>query len=139
MAWWLTFHLLGMVLWAGGLLTLSRMAAYHVPEDPLVQPRFAWVEGRMYWLVTVPGAVITLVTAAGLLNGSPAAYSEMGWFYGKMMLVALLIALHLILHVKLKALKMSPETTKKAIFSAVHGTIGLTLIGILIMVKVRPF
>lgn len=139
MAWWLTFHVLGVILWTGGLLAISRMAAYHVVEEAPVQPRFAWVEGRMYWLVAVPGAVITLITAAGLLAASPVAYGGMGWFHGKMALVLLLVVLHAVLHVRLKALRLRPETAKKAVFSAVHGTIGLTVIGILIMVEVRPF
>ncbi|MBI5136003.1 MAG: CopD family protein [Nitrospirae bacterium] len=139
MAWWLTFHLLGMVLWTGGLLTISRMAAYHTAEAPEVQPRLAWVEGRMYWLVAIPGAVITVVTAAGLVASSPADYTDQGWFHGKMVLVGLLIGLNALLHVKLGALKAHPESARKALFSAVHGTIGLTLIGILVMVTVRPF
>ncbi len=139
MAWFLTFHLLGMVLWAGGLLTVSRMAAYHTAEAAEVQPRLAWMEGRLYWLVTIPGAVISVIAAIGLLATSPVNYGEQGWFHGKMMLVALLIALHTLLHIKLKALKLHPENAKKAVFSAVHGTIGLTLIGILIMAKVQPF
>lgn len=139
MAWWLTFHVLGIILWTGGLLAISRMAAYHVAEAAAVQPRFAWVEWRMYWLVTVPGAVITLVTAAGLLAVSRVPYGSLGWFHGKMGLVALLLALHAALHVKLKALQARPEAARKALFSAVHGTIGLTVIGILIMVEVRPF
>ena len=139
MAWWLTFHLLGMVLWAGGLLTISRMAAYHTAEEAPVQPRLAWVEGRMYWLVAVPGAVISVITAIGMLATSPVDYAGQGWFHGKMALVGLLIVLHALLHVKLRGLKADPANAKKALFSAIHGTIGLTLIGILIMVKVRPF
>ena len=138
MAWWLTFHLLGIILWVGGLLSISRMAAYHTKEAPEVQPRFAWVEWRMYWLVTVPGLVITLVTAAGLLSTGPLPYTSLGWFHAKMALVGLLLGLNALLHVKLKALTASPATQKKAVFSAVHGTIGLTLIGLLIMTLVRP-
>jgi putative membrane protein len=139
MAWWRTFHVLGIILWAGGLLTISRMAAYHVAEAAAVQPRFSWVEWRMYWLVTVPGAVITLVTAAGLLSTGTPNYGTLGWFHVKMALVLLLVILHAVLHVKLKALRDRPGDARKALFSAVHGTIGLTLIGILIMVEVRPF
>ncbi|MDH5528215.1 MAG: CopD family protein [Nitrospirota bacterium] len=138
MAWWLTFHLLGMVLWTGGLLGISRMAAYHVAEAPEIQPRFAWVEGRMYWLVVIPGMVITLITAAGLLSTGVLPYGDLGWFHGKMMLVGLLLILHATLHIKLGQLKTHPERQKKAFFSALHGTIGLTLIGLLIMVMVRP-
>jgi len=138
MAWWLTFHLLGVVLWTGGLLSISRMAAYHTVEAPAVQPRFAWVEWRMYWLVTVPGMVITLVTAMGLLATGPLPYGTLGWFRFKMALVVLLLGLHALLHTKLKALRDHPETQKKAVFSAVHGTIGLTLIALLIMAVVRP-
>jgi putative membrane protein len=139
MAWWLTFHLLGIVLWAGGLLAISRMAAYHTAEAPEVQPRFAWVEWRMYWLVTVPGMVITLVTALGLLATGPMPYGALGWFRLKMALVVLLLGLHGLLHTKLKALKADPAGQKKAVFSAVHGTIGLTLIGLLVMAVVKPF
>ena len=139
MAWWRTFHVLGIILWAGGLLAISRMAAYHVAEAASVQPRFAWVEWRMYWLVTVPGAVITLVTAAGLLATGPLDYGTLGWFHAKMALVGLLVILHAVLHVKLKALRDRPGDAKKAVFSAVHGTIGLTIIAVLIMVEVRPF
>jgi putative membrane protein len=139
MDWWRAFHVLGVVLWTGGLLAVSRMAAYHVAEAAAVQPRFAWVEWRMYWLVVIPGTVITLVTAVGLLASGALPYGSLGWFHGKMALVVLLIALHATLHVKLKALKARPEAQRKAVFSAVHGTIGLTLIGILILVEVRPF
>jgi putative membrane protein len=139
MAWWLTFHLLGVVLWTGGLLSISRMAAYHTAEAPEVQPRFAWVEWRMYWLVAVPGMVITLIAAAGLLATGPLPYMSLGWFHAKMALVVLLLGLHALLHVKLKALRAHPEGQRKAVFSAVHGTIGLTLIGLLIMTLVRPF
>ncbi|MFQ5507859.1 MAG: CopD family protein [Leptospirillia bacterium] len=139
MAWWLTFHLLGVILWSGGLLAISRMAAYHVVEEAAVQPRFAWVEGRMHWLVAVPGMVITLITAGGLLANGPVPYGGMGWFHGKMVLIAVLVVLHIVLYIKLNALKAHPEQAKKALFSAVHGTIGLIVIGILIMVKVRPF
>lgn len=139
MAWWLTFHLLGIVLWTGGLLAISRMAAYHTAEAPEVQPRFAWVEWRMYWLVTVPGMVITLITAAGLLATGPLPYGSLGWFRAKMVLVLLLLVLHALLHTKLKALAAQPAGQKKAVFSAVHGTIGLTLIGLLVMAVVKPF
>lgn len=139
MSWWLTFHLLGVILWTGGLLAVSRVAAYHVVEAPAVQPRFAWVEGRMYWLVTIPGTVIALITAAGLLSAGPLPYMTLGWFRAKMGLVILLALLHGFLHLKLRALREHPEKASKALFSAVHGTIGLTLIAILIMVEVRPF
>jgi len=139
MAWWLTFHLLGIVLWTGGLLAVSRMAAYHTAEAPEVQPRFAWVEWRMYWLVVIPGMVITLVAALGLLATGALPYGTLGWFRLKMALVVLLLGLHGLLHTKLKALAAHPAGQKKAVFSAVHGTIGLTLIGLLVMAVVKPF
>ncbi|MDH4229122.1 MAG: CopD family protein [Nitrospirota bacterium] len=138
MAWWLTFHLLGVILWTGGLLAISRMAAYHVVEAREVQARFAWVEGRMYWLVAVPGLVITLITAAGIMHAGWMPYAEFDWFRGKAVLLALLAGLHVALHIMLGRLREHPERQKKAVFSAIHGSIGLTVIGILIMVMVRP-
>ncbi len=138
MNWWLTFHLLGVILWTGGLLMVSRMAAYHTAEPLEVQPRLAWIEGRLYWLVTVPGMVITVLTAIGVIATSPVAYGAEGWFHKKMALVLFLAFLHMVMHKKLKVLKADPADVSKTVFSAVHGTIGLTIIAILIMVKVQP-
>jgi len=139
MNWWLTFHLLGIILWGGGLLASTRIAAYLPREAPEVQPRFAWMAARLYWLVATPGIILAVITAAGIFSNSPVPYTELGWFHGKMALVAILVGLHALFHVKLKALRADPAGANRILFSAVHGTIGLLIIGILIMVRVRPF
>jgi hypothetical protein len=34
MQYWLFFHILGVILWAGGALNVSRMLGFHVQEAP---------------------------------------------------------------------------------------------------------
>ena len=62
--WLVGFHLIGVVLWMGGLMTFSRILGYHSKELPSARPRFTFIEGRLNWLVSVPGAVLTIVFGA---------------------------------------------------------------------------
>ncbi len=57
----LALHLVGVVLWMGGLLTFSRVLGYHAREAPSVRPRYTWLEGRLNYLVTIPGMVIVSI------------------------------------------------------------------------------
>lgn len=138
-AWWLVFHLLGIILWAGGLLHLSRMLGYHTREAMEVQERLSWMEFRMYYFVSLPGLAITLVTGVGMLVAMPMLLQGQGWLHAKLGLVAGLIVLDQVLRTRLMALRAQPALLDPRPFKILHGLIGLGLIGILILAFVRPF
>src|SRR5258706_15988343 len=88
-SWLLAFHLLGVVLWMGGLLTLSRVLGYHAREAPSVRPRYTWLEGRLNQLVSIPGAAITIGFGAWLAAIYGGAWFRVaGWLHYKLALGA---------------------------------------------------
>lgn len=139
--WLIGFHLIGVVLWMGGLLAFSRILGYHAKELPSARPRLTFVEGRLNYLVAVPGAVLTIVFGVWL-----AWEHGMGWFrvalwlHIKLALVAATVAIHAVLSVKHWQIRRAhPEAPlSRALFAALHGTVGLLLIAIVLLATTQP-
>jgi putative membrane protein len=137
----LAFHLVGVVLWMGGLLTFSRILGYHAREAPSVRPRYTWLEGRMNWLVTVPGFVIAAGTGLWLVQIYGGQwFSQALWMHWKLSLVAVVVLIHAFLTVKQRrvARQRPEEPVPRALFAALHGTLGLLLIAILLLATHQP-
>lgn len=138
-AWWLVFHLLGIILWIGGILNLSRMLGYHTKEAIEVQERLSWMEFRMYHFVSLPGLAITVITGIGMLAVEPMLLQGQGWLHAKLAVVVGLIVIDQLLRTKLMALRAQPALISPKPFKILHGLMGLALIAILILAIVRPF
>jgi putative membrane protein len=137
----LAFHLLGVVLWMGGLLSFSRILGYHAREAPSVRPRYTWLEGRMNWLVTVPGAVITTGCGLWLIQIYGAQWFSVAiWMHWKLVLVGVVVVIHAFLTWKQRrvARQRPDEPVPRALFAALHGTLGLLLIAILLLAAHQP-
>ena len=137
----LAIHLLGVILWTGGLLNLTRILGYHAREAPAVRPRYSWLEGRLDFLVTVPGAVITVATgvAQAWLDGS-AYFAAATWLQVKLGLVAVVALLHVWVARRHRALARGPAAApmKRGPYAAIHGTLGLIVIAILFLAVLKP-
>lgn len=133
-------HLLGVVLWMGGLLNLSRILGYHAREAPAVRPRFSWLEGRLDFLVTIPGAILTIGTgvAQAILDGAD-YFRAAEWLHIKLALVAAMLVIHAVLTRRHRAMARGPADAKinKALFAALHGSLGLLLIGVLFLAVLK--
>jgi putative membrane protein len=140
-AWLLTFHLVGVVLWRGGLLTFSRILGYHAREAPSVRPRYTWLEQRLNHLVTVPGAFLTIALGLWLIRVYGHAWFHVAlWMHYKLALVAVVVLLHAILTVQQRRIaRRSPNAPlRRGGFAAIHGTLGLLLIAILALAIHQP-
>jgi putative membrane protein len=139
--WLLAFHLVGVVLWMGGLLAFSRVLGYHAREAPSVRPRYSWLEGRLNYLVALPGALVTIGFGLGLADIYGLQWFRVArWMHWKLALVGVVLALHVTLTVKQRAIaRQSPAApVSRALFAALHGTIGLLLIAILVLATTQP-
>jgi putative membrane protein len=137
----LAFHLVGVVLWMGGLLSFSRILGYHAREAPSVRPRYVWLEGRMNWLVTVPGAVITTGCGLWLIQIYGAQWFAVArWMHWKLVLVGVVVVVHAFLTWKQRrvARQRPDQPVPRALFAALHGTLGLLLIAILLLATHQP-
>lgn len=90
--WYKTLHVIFMVTWFAGLFYLPRLYVYHAnSEDVISQERFKIMERKLFWGITTPGAVLTLIF--GLLLWLRIGISG-PWLHAKLGLVLLLIVYH---------------------------------------------
>lgn len=139
--WLIGFHLIGVVLWMGGLLAFSRILGYHARELASARPRFTFIEGRLNWLVAVPGAIVTIVFGVWLAQQHGRAWFRVAaWMHWKLALVAAVAVIHVVLTVKHRQILRAPPSApmSRALFAALHGTIGLLLIAIVLLATNQP-
>jgi putative membrane protein len=94
--WLKAWHLIGMVTWFAGLFYLPRLFVYHAMSDD--QPsidRFKIMERKLFYGITTPGGVFTLVIGVWMLyDYAWAAFGSHLWLQIKLVLLALLAAYH---------------------------------------------
>jgi putative membrane protein len=95
--WLKAWHLIAMVTWFAGLFYLPRLFVYHAMSDDRISiERFKVMERKLYYGITTPGMVLTLVFGFWMLfDYAWAAYGHMLWLQVKLVLIALLVAYHL--------------------------------------------
>ena len=103
--WLKVFHLVGVVSWFAGLFYHGRLLVYHAealassaPQRDILVSQYRLMESRLLRIIMNPAMVLTLLTGSGmLLTGTGANYVTRPWLLAKLLLVALLVALHLTL------------------------------------------
>lgn len=95
--WLKAWHLIGMVTWFAGLFYLPRLFVYHAMSDDRVSvERFKVMERKLYYGITTPGGVFTLLIGSWMLyDYAWAAYGSSLWLHLKLALLALLVVYHL--------------------------------------------
>ena len=97
MLWFKALHLIFMVTWFAGLFYLPRLFVYHAMSDD--QPgidRFKVMERKLYYGITTPGAVLTILFGLGIVfSVGWKVYMSMLWFHIKLGLLILLVIYHI--------------------------------------------
>ncbi len=141
MTWLAAFHIIGLILWLGGLIVLARLMGTHAAmEDPTARKALIDFEKKSYFIGVLPGFLLALITGLVMLGGKgPANYFAPGsaWgltFHIKMTLVLGLIVLDQLIAAKMRKLHKEDEGSK-GFFMATHGIVGLLMIVIVVMMK----
>ena len=93
MLWFKALHLIFMVTWFSGLFYLPRLFVYHtMSEDKASIERFKIMERKLYYGITTPGMVLTVLFGFGILMSGH--YLDQLWVQIKLALVAILIVYH---------------------------------------------
>ena len=94
--WLKAWHLIGMVTWFAGLFYLPRLFVYHaMSEDQASIDRFKVMERKLFYGITTPGAVFTLIFGFWMLyDYGWAAFGNQMWLHIKLALLAALVAYH---------------------------------------------
>lgn len=140
MAWVLALHIIAMVAWFAGLFYLPRLFVYHaVASDEISLERFVVMERRLYWGIMLPAAVLTIGLGVWLLSLNWGYYMAQGWMHAKLLLVLLLVIFHIYCGVWMSALRRRRNRHSQRFYRIANEVPTLLLLGIVIMVVVKPF
>jgi putative membrane protein len=95
--WLKAWHLIGMVTWFAGLFYLPRLYVYHAMSDDAVSiERFKVMERKLFFGITTPGGIFTLLIGLWMLHDYAwAAFGDQLWLQIKLLLMLVLVAYHL--------------------------------------------
>lgn len=141
MAWVKALHLIFMVTWFAGLFYLPRLFVYHSACTDLPgRERFKVMERRLFFAITTPGALLTILFGLWLLiDYGWASYGRQGWLHTKLLLVALLVVFHLLLGRWLYAFRDDRVPHGTRFFRVVNEFPTLILFAAVILSVVKPF
>jgi len=139
MLWIKAFHLIFMVTWFSGLFYLPRLFVYHtMSTDQISIERFKIMERKLYFGITTPGAIFTIIFGIWLLSFNPSIYMQSSWMYAKFGLVMLLIFFHIYLGKLLWDFKHNNNQHSHVFYRWLNEIPVIFLIGIILLVVIQP-
>jgi len=140
MPWIKAWHIIFMVTWFAGLFYLPRLFVYHAAcDDAPGKERFKVMERKLFIIMTM-GAVGTAIFGVWLLVGYAwEAFHASGWLHTKLALIAILIAYHAYCWKLVQDFKHDRNSHGHVFYRWVNEFPVLLLLGIVILVVVKPF
>jgi protoporphyrinogen IX oxidase len=143
MLWLKAFHVISVVSWFAALLYLPRLFVYHAQvqggsiDDPAGNARFKIMEGKLFKLMTLAAALAAGFGVAMLAMAPD--YLLMRWLQVKLALVMLLIGYHGACFALLQDFAADRNTRSERWYRVFNEVPALLLVGIVILVVVKPF
>lgn len=137
MLWVKAFHVIFMVTWFAGLFYLPRLFVYHaLCEDAEGDERFKIMERKLFFGIMTPGGILTILFGTWLWQG----YGISGrWLHVKLGLVALLVVYHAMCLRYLLDFKHGRNTHSHVYYRWFNEFPVLILLGVVVLVIVKPF
>lgn len=96
-------HIIFVVSWFAGLFYIVRLYIYHTeaqqreePARSILSEQFIVMQKRLWWIITTPAMVLTIVFGTWMYALNWTYYSVAGWMHLKLGFVALLLIYHFV-------------------------------------------
>ena len=142
MLWLKALHIVFVVAWFAGLFYLPRLFVYHVDvADDAAHERFVIMERRLLGITHLGGTLAVIFGTALLTWWAMHApdYFKQGWLHAKLTLVAALIGYHASMAIFVRRFRERRNRRSGRWFRIYNEVPALLLIGIVILVVVKPF
>lgn len=138
MLWIKWLHITFMVTWFAGLFYLPRLFVYHAAtQDQAGNERFKIMERKLFYGITTPGALLTIVFGTWLWLGWFRASG--GWIHAKLALVLVLVVYHVWCGKLLIDFKQDRNRKSHVWFRWFNEFPVLLLLAIVYLVVLKPF
>jgi len=137
--WLKAFHVIAVIAWTAGMLYLPRLFVYHAeaPKGSIQSETFKIMERRLLKAIINPAMIVTWVL--GLALAWQGNWWSAGWLHGKLALVLILSGLHGVYARRLKEFAADRNTRPPRYYRVLNEIPTVLMIGIVILVIVKPF
>jgi putative membrane protein len=137
--WIKALHVIAVIAWMAGLLYLPRLFVYHAQAESgsKQSETFKVMETRLLRIIMNPAMIVVWITGP-LLAWRLAMYVER-WFWAKMVLVVALTWYHHALGLWRKDFAADRNTRDQRFYRMINEVPTLLMIGIVVLVIVKPF
>jgi len=139
MLWLKSLHVIAVIAWFAGLFYLPRLFVYHAGAAPgsELSETLKVMERRLLRLIMNPAMILVWGTGPWLAWWQ-GVYTD-GWFLAKFALVVLLTGFHHAVALWRKAFARDRNTRSERFYRVANEVPTVLLIGIVILVIVKPF
>lgn len=135
----LAFHVIAIITWMAGILYLYRLFVYHAMEtESVVKSRFVVMERKLYRFITLPSMWVAFALGVSMIALQPSLLSQ-AWLHAKLTLVVLLMVSTLAAGRIRVSLAQETCTISSKAFRFLNEFPTLLMIGIVLLVILRPF
>jgi putative membrane protein len=139
--WMRALHVISIIAWMAGLLYLPRLYVYHtaVPAKSAASETFKVMEMKLLRFIMNPAMVASFITG-GLLIWilSPEVLRE-GWLHAKLLLLALMAGMHGMMAKWRRDFALDRNVRSGRFYRWMNEVPTVLMIGIVILVIVKPF
>ncbi len=138
--WLKAFHIIAVVTWFAAIFSLPRLFVYHADAtDEISRERFKIMERKLYRGIMTPSMVVVIALGLWMLFMNAGFYFSQGWMHAKLTLVALLVVYHFYCGHLLNVFKEDRNTRSHVFYRWFNEVPVFILLGVVILVVVRPF
>jgi putative membrane protein len=138
--WLKAFHIIAVVTWFAAIFYLPRLFVYHADAtDTISRERFKIMERKLYRGIMTPSMIIVIALGAWMIALNPDFYLFQGWLHAKLTLVTLLVVYHFYCGHLLKIFRDDRNERSHVFYRWFNEIPVFLLLGIIILVVVRPF
>jgi len=138
--WLKAFHIIAVVTWFAAISYLPRLFVYHSDAtDEISRERFKIMERKLYRGIMTPSMVVVIALGLWMLSMNASFYFSQGWMHAKLTLVALLVVYHFYCGHLLNVFKEDRNTRSHVFYRWFNEVPVFILLGVVILVVVRPF
>ena len=137
--WIKALHVISVIAWMAGMLYLPRLFVYHCEADvgSKQSETFKVMERRLFKAIINPAMAVTWL--AGLYLAWAGHWLSAGWFHGKLLLVLILSGVHGLFSRWVKDFAADRNSHSQKFYRVINEVPTILMIGIVVLVIVKPF
>ncbi|MAR01175.1 MAG: TIGR00701 family protein [Oceanospirillaceae bacterium] len=138
--WLKAFHIIAVITWMAGIFYLPRLFVYHADAtDTVSSERFKVMERKLYRGIMNPSMMVAVALGIWMILLNPDFYMSQGWMHAKLTMAVLMIGYHIWCGRLLRRFRDDQNTHSHVFYRWFNEAPVFLLLGIVIMVVVRPF